>query len=286
MFAPTFARLKVAAFGVLRSGPRSVLWTPENVRLGNFFYFWLHAHIRQSRSEDFRVLETARMSEWRASFPRLFEQLVVPRADVRITDRRLSLGGLQAYGTDFSRSELDAFASNMLLGPDTELSRYVGAHRDNRDLTINIRRGDYYSVARWRGDYSFDIVEYVRLAIQEAQALGPIRSIDIISDDLAWCRVKLGWLNDIAPVTMPRADAPALEQLALLATSPRLILTNSTFSYWGAYLADHIRDAGDPSAPARTWAPRFHSRAFLNGRATQLNERWAIIDDIPGGWDG
>ena len=32
-------------------------------------------------------------------------------------------------------------------------------------LTVNVRRGDYYSVTRFRGMYSFDVAEYVRLAV-------------------------------------------------------------------------------------------------------------------------
>lgn len=295
MRAEGLTRVKAAAFGVVRRGPRTVLWTPRQVNLGNLLYYWLNAHLHQARGEQRLALETERSVPWRAAFPDLFDALVVPRTEVRVRDRRLEQHPLQHYGADFTAGELDAFIREMLLGTSNALLPLIADAAGSGsagDLTVNVRRGDYYSVPRWRGEYSFDVVEYVRVAIAEVQASAPITTIRLISDDLDWCRIKLRWLSEIAPVSEPAPGTPPLQQLALLATSPRLILTNSTFGYWGGYLADVLRaDAAGargavPQRPTGTWAPAFHSRATPGGTANQLSPRWNVISEIPGGWDG
>lgn len=285
MAAEMFASAKAAALGLVRRGPRTIVWTPHHVQLGNLLYYWLNAHLHQQRGESRFALETERSKRWHASFPELFDTLVVPRDEVKIMDRRLEQHPLQNFGVDFTADDLRAFITGMLLDTQNDLTRALATVTVPTDLVINIRRGDYYSVPRWRGEYSFDVVEYVRAAVTKALEQAPVNSITLVSDDLDWCRIKLAWLTEIAPVSEPPDGASPLAQLAILASAPRLILTNSTFGYWGGYIADALRDTPDPGTTG-TWAPAFHSRAMPGGRANQLSPGWNIIESIPGGWDG
>ncbi|MBP1326221.1 hypothetical protein JOF28_001453 [Leucobacter exalbidus] len=281
----SLSQAKASLLSVVRRGPREVLWTPANVNLGNLLYYWLNAHLHQAKGEPRFALETEKSKLWQEAFPKLFEELVISRSELRLTDRRIEQHPLQHFGLNYTGAELDAFIAEMLLGTPTQFASELARINPPADLTINIRRGDYYSVPRWRGDYSFDVVEYVRVAVAAAQATGEITSILLVSDDLEWCHTKLGWLTDIAPVSEPPAGATVLHQLALLAASPRLILTNSTFGYWGGYIADVLRASAQHKAQG-TWAPAFHSRAFPGNLANQLSDRWNVIEQIPGGWDG
>ena len=48
-------------------------------------------------------------------------------------------------------------------------------------LTVNVRRGDYYSVTRFRGMYSYDIAEYLRVAVAESIAAdGPVGTLRVV----------------------------------------------------------------------------------------------------------
>lgn len=278
------ASLKTASLALIRRGPRKVLWTPPNVRLGNLLYLWLHAAVRQANGEQVLVLESDRMAEWRSAFPLLFDELVVARDQVKITDQRLVVGPVNSFDHDFSRGELKAFTNRYLLARNSALSNSIESVKQPTDLTINIRRGDYFSVPRWRGEYSFDTVEYVRETINAIEDSAPINSITIVSDDLDWCRIKLHWLNNIAPTETAPQGASVLNQLAMLAISPRLVVTNSTFGYWGAYLNGILRTSGPTSG--NIWAPAFHSRPFNGKPSPQLDPEWFIVQSIPGGWDG
>lgn len=278
-------RAAAQILGVVRRGPGEVLWTPSTVRIGNALYYWLVADARQRAGLDCKALATDNTREWHNHLPAT-RALVVEQRAVRMTDRR-TVGTFQTFGHDYSSDELDSFIDRVLLDPDGALAPRIETCRHRFDLTINVRRGDYYSVAKWRGEYSFDVVEYVRQTVQDVARAAPIRSIHVVSDDQKWCRVKLAFLNDIAEVSEPQADSGPLDHLAMLAASPRLILANSTFSYWGGYLSTRWSAATGAHGPQGVWAPWFHNRFFPNGGgAIQLDPRWSIVRDIPGGWDG
>jgi len=277
---------RAALTQAIRRGPREILWIPDAVRGGNVLYYWLHAYLQQQQGESCLVLNNPSAIEWLEHFPDA-RSMAIARDQIRKTDRRLVPGPLQHFGVDFTVEDLDSFIHHVILGRSSVLPALIQDHGGRYDVTLNVRRGDYYSDPRWRGEYSFDVVEYVRTAIASVRATGPISSIHVISDDLEWCRIKLSWLNDLAPVTTPAPSSSALQHLAALAASPRLILANSTFSYWGGYLATWNMKKHRPDKNSGVWAPGFHNRYFPdNGRATQLHPCWNIIEDIPGGWDG
>ncbi len=150
-------------------------------------------------------------------------------------------------------------------------------------LTVNVRRGDYYSVTRFRGMYSYDIAEYLRVAVAESIAAdGPVGTLRVVSDDPDWCRLKLGFLAEEAERVEHLAAARPHEHFRALASARRLVLANSTFSYWSAHVSNVLH--GDNHA--QVWAPWFHRRDIDGGRAWHLDPRWSVVRDIPGGWDG
>ena len=147
-------------------------------------------------------------------------------------------------------------------------------------MTVNVRRGDYYSEPHWRELYGFDVAAYVRLAVEGSLRQAPIDIVRVVSDGPDWCREHLAFLREYAEVEFQSPTDGPTENLIQLASADRLILANSTFSYWAAYISNVWH--GDNHD--RTWAPWFHRRDFLNGGAWQLDPRWSVVRDIPGGW--
>jgi hypothetical protein len=101
--------------------------------------------------------------------------------------------------------------------------------------TIHIRRGDYFasSSALYHGILSNIYYE------RSMQATGA-RKFYVFSDDLNWCRQQ-SWLAGCEFIDEPDRDAA----LYLLTQFPMIIGSNSTFSWWGAYLG----------IPKQVWMP-------------------------------
>ena len=59
------ARQAIAwGIGLVRVGPREVLWTPPNIGVGNLMYLWLWARGRREQGIDAWVRQTHTMLEW------------------------------------------------------------------------------------------------------------------------------------------------------------------------------------------------------------------------------
>lgn len=252
--------------------------TPEGLGFGNYLYLWLRAYIERERGDDYRVVRVPGMEPWLQVLPGI-RGLTIERDDVRLWDRR-DPSWNQRFGVEFTREELNAFIRRYLLGSPLARPDIV----DPRSLVVNIRRGDYYTDPVLRGRYSFDIEAYLREALARAVHVGgALDRVHVVSDDVGWCAERLGDLlrryagtvDYRPPTSTPQGD------FRMVATSPRIIGTNSTFSYWGGYVSNVIH--GPQSTVVM---PAFHARHMDGGRAYQLDPAWEIVEDIPGGWDG
>jgi hypothetical protein len=269
--------LRSALLTPIRNGDRTVLWARPGQGFANLLYLWMAAAGRHERGEDVLVRHADAMEPWLPVLPRLRE-LTVDEARIRFRDRR-DLGWYQTFATDFTRADLETFVRSYLLGSPLLGD---GAGYDDRQLVVNVRRGDYYSDPGFRGKYSFDVAEYLRVAVPGGIAAdGAVDTLLVVSDDPDWCRLKLGFLSEYAArVEHLEAGLPH-EHFRALASSRRLVLANSTFSYWGAYVSNVVH--GDNHQ--QVWAPWFHRRDIDGGRAWQLDPQWSVVRDLPGGWD-
>ncbi|MBM6404299.1 alpha-1,2-fucosyltransferase [Phycicoccus sp. CSK15P-2] len=276
---PLVSDAKARLLGLVRRGPRTVLWTRPEYGLGNLLYLLMHAHARRGRGEDVLVRSTPTLERWLPLVPAA-QDLVVAPGDVRLTDRR-DVHPPFRWGRDWAADELDRFQSDVLAGSpllDPEGTTALGPD----DVVVVVRRGDYWSVPEHRATYAFDTVAYVRAAMAlQREVGGPVPRVHVVSDGPRWCRAHLGWLEESARLTFVDPDQTPRAQLATLAGASRLVVTNTTFGYWGGYLAGHRS-----GRPELVVAPRFHARGPSWGSvATQLDPRWTVLEEIPGGWD-
>lgn len=263
----------------LQHGHRTVLWTPsEGLGFGNVLYLWLHASLRQFQGDAYRVLTPPSMTPWLDLLPGIRDQLAVARDQVRLIDRR-DRGWFSEFGIDFTREELHLFVREFMVGTDLVPG---AASAEAGSVTLNVRRGDYYSKPHFRGTYGFDIPAYVEVALEQASAREPIKRVLVVSDGQDWCRIKLDPILRVHVATVdyaPESHTPQ-DNFRTVATSRRLIGTNSSFSYWGGYVGDVLY-----GSDSQIVMPRFHARLRDDPSAYQLDPAWEIVDDIPGGWD-
>lgn len=258
----------------LRHGRRSVVMTTEGHRLGNLLYLWMYCHSGRARGRDVRTLANSHTPPWDDLWELTERGLVVSREAMRVWDRREEVPERlhQRWGRDFTREDLDGFARDVLVQ-----GRFAGLVEPGPGtLTVNVRRGDYYANPDYRALFAFDYPGYLEAALDLSLSRdGQPDDVRVVSDDPSWCREHLRALDRFGD-RVEFLDNDPLHDLAALASSARLVLSNSTFSYWGAYLASIVH-AGTPSG-ARVVAPAFHRRDLDGGRAWQLDPRWTALD--------
>jgi len=117
--------------------------------------------------------------------------------------------------------------------------------KTNKAISLHIRRGDYLKVAKKRPGFLLPI-SYYKNALDELQYKDKI--CYIFSDDIHWCQQQDIFKTD----NMVFVDKPDYMSLYLMTQCDYHIITNSTFSWWGAWLSNskHI------IAP-KNWASKF-----------------------------
>jgi hypothetical protein len=256
--------MTTATLDAMRRGDRTLITTPPaGLRFGNWLYLWLDAHQRTLAGERTVVLEAPGMDVWLDAFPAL-RGLTVERDLVRFHDRRewdAETSWKQRFNVDFTRRSLDAFISECL-------APYIRSD-DTGMLVINVRRGDYYSDLGHRERYGFDQLGYLQDALAR---VGPVDRTLIVSDDPDWCRENLLEMVEAASTAVEFADRDPVLNFKAVAGASRIIGTNSTFSYWGAYVSGVLH------ASSVVVMPRFHGRLPQGSDAYQLDPRWIAID--------
>ena len=105
---------------------------------------------------------------------------------------------------------------------------------DQNYAVLHIRRGDYVSSAKASRIYAQCTLDYYQAAMEQLPTSSPVL---VLSDDLPWARENL---PAIRPLVFPEAktDRPGLADLWLMARAKHHIIANSSFSWWGAWLAE------------------------------------------------
>lgn len=97
-------------------------------------------------------------------------------------------------------------------------------------IAISIRRGDYVDNPNY---YQLPIDYYLH-ALYENFPDWKERHIIIFSDDFHYCKIHFAAASNVAYAE----GLNAIEQLCLMSLCKDFIIANSTFSWWGAYLAE------------------------------------------------
>lgn len=265
-------RLKAQAMTLVRTQDPSVIWGADPMNGGNFLYLWATGWARQRRTgRPWLVRHKPKMDPWIAEFPAL-GALTVREEQVGLRQRRTVEWGQQVYHDWFFR-DLTDFAREVLLSSPRFTARMAEADRET--IVVNVRRGDYYSVPEHRKNYGFDIVGYVRAAIERVPG-APDRRITLISDDVDWCRENLSFLREHGELTALPGPHDMFGDLAQIVAGRDLILANSTFSYWGGYLASALPPA---ERPRSVQAPLHFNRLYNMGESSLLMPQWVAIPD-------
>lgn len=128
--------------------------------------------------------------------------------------------------------------------PTLATARRIGAVQNA--VSVHIRRGDYvrdHETARFHGNCA---LEYYLDCLQALRSQHPDMQVFVFSDDPQWVRENFP-ADPSLEVMQPQMASPAID-LWLMTLCRHHVVANSSFSWWGAWLATR---EGRKLAPAR-----------------------------------
>lgn len=103
-------------------------------------------------------------------------------------------------------------------------------------LGVHVRRGDYITLPQHLGANRALPISYYLNAIEHVVSIRDIRLIVVVSDDPEWCRK---YFTDPRCVIV-NAGNRSIEDFSLLQSCDHHVISNSSFSWWAAWLADSL----------------------------------------------
>jgi len=142
---------------------------------------------------------------------------------------------------------------------------------DSNALAIHIRRGDYCSDPAAFQYHGMPALDYYTKAIGIIKESQPETRIFVFTDDVSWAKSNLLPSYPEAIIVEGNAGPDSWKDMALMTYARHHIISNSSFSWWGAWLAG---DRGIKIAPGR-W---FNPDAAKYDIHTIIPGSWTILD--------
>ncbi len=121
------------------------------------------------------------------------------------------------------------------LRPSKNLDLLKALEREGNSVAIHVRRGDYLKDAYLGGLVNLAYFEHGISYMKER--LGHPRFY-IFSDDMAWCKENLPLGKDATFVDWNKG-VESYRDMQLISQCKHAIISNSSFSWWGAWLNQH-----------------------------------------------
>ncbi len=125
---------------------------------------------------------------------------------------------------------------------------------ESNAVSIHIRRGDYVSIDHASRYHGLLPLKYYYNAINLMKEKYENLTFFIFSDDIDWAKENLKFSNEIVYFISGNRDSDSWKDMALMTKAKHHILANSSFSWWGAWLADFN---GTKIAPSNWFNPEF-----------------------------
>jgi hypothetical protein len=155
-----------------------------------------------------------------------------------------------------------------LKGRNLELARQI---ENCNSVCLHFRRGDYVTSPKWRVTHGVCSINYYRAAIQILKSHVSNPHFFIFSDDPGWVKNNFEFSD---PKTVVDHNSPEknYEDLRLMGLCQNHIIANSTFSWWGAWLA--LRKNGLVIAPKKWFGEERMGKRVMDDLYA---EGWRVI---------
>jgi Glycosyl transferase family 11 len=118
--------------------------------------------------------------------------------------------------------------------PTTRSEALLSDIHDRTSVAVHVRRGDYLAPKR-AARFGVLPLEYYRAAIELILRQVADAQFLVFSDDAAWCKEAFAENPSVAVPDRAR-DVPPYEDMFLMASCKHVVVANSSFSWWAAWL--------------------------------------------------
>lgn len=116
-----------------------------------------------------------------------------------------------------------------------DVSKLASEISNTKSLCLNVRRGDFVKSPT----HGFVGTEYISRAVNHMRDAVDIRKVFIFSDDIDWCKNNLRFDIPSLFVNDEYTGGDFAADLYLMTKCSHFIISNSTFGWWGAWLAEN-----------------------------------------------
>ena len=110
--------------------------------------------------------------------------------------------------------------------------------QSENSVAVHVRRGDYASTSAYSSFFGVLSQEYYENAIERIRQEIDRPKFYFFSDNPAWCKETFSGLD--AEFVDHNQGSDAFKDLLLMSFCKHNIIANSTFSWWGAWLNNHV----------------------------------------------
>jgi len=138
-----------------------------------------------------------------------------------------------------------------------KLNSKYGELLKTETCSVHIRRGDYVSSST----HDTCDINYYNRAIEYIKCKKVIDNFIIFSDDINWCKTQFpsnfifieNNLNEIGSGSIHRENNSDIEELFLMSMCKNNIISNSSFSWWGAKLSEYLDNSSKIIVAPEKW---------------------------------
>jgi hypothetical protein len=188
----------------------------------------------------------------------------------RIKDRTLVSGYFQTHKYFEEEGGTSSFGQLVPVNPSSWFSSMREKAHELRPIVVHVRRGDYLasinqSIGVLARGYFEESLEQVRLNADHSD-----REIWLFSDSAPEVQAELAQLSKNLRVIHPPAESNAAENMALFSMGSAHIISNSTFSYWGAMFSKN----SSVIAPTKWFREMEDPRDLIPPTWIRVNSKW------------
>ena len=141
----------------------------------------------------------------------------------------------------YAREIKEQFSLRTIPGSAKELAQRIRSAPNA--VVVQVRRGDYAKDDEVRAVHGLQPISYFYDAVEVLGSTQPVEKVFVFSDDPEWCRDSFTWGVPAEVVdSSAHGHAPAVD-LWLLSRGKRFVISNSSFGWWGAWLAGVVPES-------------------------------------------
>lgn len=142
----------------------------------------------------------------------------------------------ESYFEEFEKTIREEFSFKTPMSESNlEISKYIDG---SNAISLHVRRGDYASNAKTNATHGVCTLDYYRHAINYVVERVKSPCFFVFSDDIAWVKENLKVPTGSVYVEH-NTGKKSYNDMRLMSMCDHHIIANSSFSWWGAWLAQH-----------------------------------------------